>query len=106
MRYFQNPDFEQANYEFIEFWVLNPFMARPDGIEHIPDEEGEIVFQLGNVSEDILKDDILFFENALPTDNQPFPIKPTVYGRTTTSIPLVNGFDLQEGKQPVSYTHL
>ena len=51
-------------------------MARPDGIEHIPDEEGEIVFQLGNVSEDILKDDILFFENALPTDNQPFPIKP------------------------------
>ncbi|MBK8079129.1 MAG: cell surface protein SprA [Saprospiraceae bacterium] len=99
MRYFQNPDFEQANYEFIEFWVLNPFMARPDGIEHIPDEEGEIVFQLGNVSEDILKDDILFFENALPTDNQPFPIKPTVYGRTTTSIPLVNGFDLQEGKQ-------
>lgn len=99
MRYFQNPDFEQANYEFIEFWLMNPFMERPDGIPHVEGEEGEIVFNLGNVSEDVIKDDILFFENALPTDNQPFPIKPTVYGRTTTSIPLVNGFDLQEGKQ-------
>ncbi len=28
MRYFQNADFEAANYENIEFWVLNPFMAR------------------------------------------------------------------------------
>lgn len=104
MRYFQNPDFEQANYEFIEFWLLNPFMTRPDGVAHEPGEEGEIVFNLGNVSEDVIKDDILFFENALPTPNQPFPIKPTVYGRTTTSIPLVNGFDLQEGEiQDVGY---
>ncbi|MFZ1704993.1 MAG: cell surface protein SprA [Saprospiraceae bacterium] len=99
MRYFQNPDFEQANYEFIEFWLLNPFMDRPDGVAHIQGEEGEIVFNLGNVSEDVIKDEILFFENALPTENQPFPIKPTEFGRTTTSIPLVNGFDLQEGKQ-------
>lgn len=99
MRYFQNPDFEQANYEFIEFWLLNPFMDRPDGVAHIEGEEGEIVFHLGNVSEDVIKDDILFFENALPTSTQPFPIRPTEFGRTTTAIPLVNGFDLQEGKQ-------
>jgi len=98
MRYFQNPDFEAANYEFIEFWMLNPFMDRPDGREHSPNENGEIVINLGNVSEDIIKDEILFFENALPTSQQPFPIQPNVFGRATTSIPLVNGFDVQEGK--------
>jgi len=99
MRYFQNPDFEAANYEFIEFWMLNPFMNRPDGETHNADEEGEIVFNLGNVSEDIVKDDLLFFENALPTDEQPFPTTQTAFGRGTVSIPLVNGFDVNNGQR-------
>jgi cell surface protein SprA len=99
MRYFQNADFEAANYEFIEFWMLNPFMDRRDGEVHPDDEEGEIVFNLGNVSEDILKDNLLFFENAIPTTDRIVPTSNTVYGKATVSIPLVNGFDLREGEK-------
>lgn len=95
-RYFQNADFEAANYENIEFWMLNPFIDRRDGT-HDPDEEGEIIFNLGSVSEDIIKDNFLFFENAIPTAQRNVPTTNTAYGRATVSIPLVNGFDLQDG---------
>ena len=98
MRYFQNADFEAANYEFIEFWMLNPFMDRRDGEAHLAGEEGEMVFNLGSISEDIIRDNYLFFENAIPTTQRVVPTTNTAYGRATISIPLVNGFDLQEGQ--------
>ncbi|MCC7444577.1 MAG: cell surface protein SprA [Saprospiraceae bacterium] len=96
-RYFQNSDFESANYESIEFWMLNPFMDRGDGYPAISGESGKIVFNLGSVSEDVVKDNLLFFENALPTSQRRVPVLNTPFGRATVSIPLVNGFDLQEG---------
>ncbi len=95
-RYFQNADFEAANYENIEFWMLNPFINRRDG-QHDSDEEGEMIFNLGSVSEDIIKDNYLFFENAIPTTQRNVPTTSTAFGRATVSIPLVNGFDLQDG---------
>ena len=98
MRYFQNADFEAANYENIEFYMLNPYIDRRDGEGHDVSEVGEIVFNLGSVSEDIIKDNFLFFENAIPTSQRKVPTSNTVYGKATVSIPLVNGFDLQEGQ--------
>ena len=97
-RYFTNSDFEAANYESIEFWMLNPFMDRGDGQGHAIDEEGKIVINLGSVSEDVMKDNLLFFENAMPTTQRKVPVTNTAFGRATVSIPLVNGFDLQEAK--------
>ncbi|MBK8624313.1 MAG: cell surface protein SprA [Saprospiraceae bacterium] len=97
-RYFQNSDFETANYESIEFWMLNPFMSRGDTIGHAPNEEGKIVINLGSVSEDVMKDNLLYFENAMPTTQRKVPTTNTVFGRATVSIPLVNGFDIQEGE--------
>jgi len=96
MRYFPNSDFQASNYESIEFWMLNPFTDRRDG-DHINNEEGEFVFNLGSISEDIINDELLFFENALPTTQRREPTKPTNYGRASVSIPLVNGFDLTDG---------
>jgi cell surface protein SprA len=101
MRYFQNSDFEAANYEFIDFWVLNPFMDRPDGIPHVNGETGEIIFQLGNISEDILKDGLQFFENGLPRPDDPrgdLNIIETNLARVPINIPIVNGFDGVNGK--------
>ena len=65
MRDMPNTDFQTNNFEFIEFWMLSPFIESQAG-------EGELVFNLGNVSEDILRDSRRFFENGLPTteDNQ------------------------------------
>lgn len=100
MRYFQNPDFEAANYEFVEFWMLNPYMDRPDGEEHTPNEEGEIIFNLGNVSEDIVKDNYQFYENAIPLqDDDGTPVVETNWGIVPLSIPVANGFDIDQGDQ-------
>ncbi len=53
-------DFQASNVEFVEFWLLSPFIGKGN-------DEGEIVFNLGNISEDILRDGKRFFENGLPT---------------------------------------
>lgn len=97
MRSFQNPDFETANYEFIEFWVLNPFMQRSDGEEQIEGEEGEIVFNLGNVSEDIIKDDLQFYENGIPDSSETnIPIRNTNWGKVSLRVPITDGFDVNK----------
>lgn len=93
MRSFQNTDFEAANYEFIEFWMLNPYTARPDNEPHALDEEGKIVFHLGNVSEDILKDGQQFYENSIPTDESTaVNILNTQWGKVPNVTPISNGF--------------
>ncbi len=100
MRNFQNTDFEAANYEFIEFWMLNPFMDRPDGSTHAPMEEGEIIFHLGNVSEDIIKDGLQFYENGIPVDSTTtIPVKETNWGIVPITIPVANGFGVEQGKK-------
>ncbi len=97
MRNFRNTDFEASNYQFIEFWMLNPYMDRLDGVQHDFDEEGVIEFHFGNVSEDILADNLQFFENALPVPGESIPVKPTAYGQAPLITPVTQGFDRQSG---------
>ncbi len=61
-------NFEQSNVEFIEFWLLDPFYrGRAGGQEPLTnDTNGTIVFNLGNISEDVLKDGRKQYENGLP----------------------------------------
>ncbi|MDO4755811.1 MAG: cell surface protein SprA, partial [Parabacteroides sp.] len=49
MRRIEQSDFETANVEYIEFWVLDPFIDNPQAVG------GELYFNLGEISEDILK---------------------------------------------------
>ena len=53
-------DFEQSNVEFIEFWMLDPFINKTTS------PGGSLYINLGNVSEDVLKDSRKFFENGIP----------------------------------------
>jgi cell surface protein SprA len=99
MRYFPNNDFEAANFEFIDFWVLNPFMDRRDGSSHGFMEEGEMVFHLGNVSEDVLRDGLQFYENALPVGETNLPVVRNNWGKAAVNVPVVDGFDRQRGKE-------
>lgn len=55
-----NSDFEQSNVEFIEFWMMDPFINKPGA------QGGSLFINLGNVSEDVLKDSRMFFENGIP----------------------------------------
>ena len=57
-------NFEEANVEFIQFWVMDPFSEKEDD-----NHSGfKLYFNLGNISEDILKDGRKSFENGLPED--------------------------------------
>ena len=67
MRKIDTNDFEQANIEYIEFWLLDPFIyTRQNGTA--ADYAGDLYFNLGEVSEDILRDGKKFYESGMPVD--------------------------------------
>ena len=94
MRYLPNNDFQASNFEYIEFWMLNPFGETREGETHT-DEEGFLHFQLGSVSEDILKDNLQFYENSIETPDETIPSETTTWGNVPISIPQVNAFNLE-----------
>ncbi len=67
IRRIETSDFEASNVEFIQFWLMDPF--HPENING--NTGGKLYFNLGTISEDILSDGHQFFENGLPTPNQP-----------------------------------
>ncbi|MBN2680937.1 MAG: cell surface protein SprA [Bacteroidales bacterium] len=87
MRDLQTNDFEAANIEFIEFWMMDPFVYNKDH------NGGQLYFNLGNVSEDILKDSRKSFENGLPITEEATLVDSTAWGRVPIQQALVNAFD-------------
>jgi len=87
-------DFEQANIEFIQFWVLDPF--NDDAETVIPDQVhhgGDLYFNLGNISEDVLADSRKSSENGLPADGSNDNVDFTPWARVSTQQTVVNAFD-------------
>ena len=84
---------KQQNIEFIEFWMLDPFLDNPNH------QGGDLYINLGNISEDILKDSRKSFENGLPIDGSDNNIDTTVWGRVPSIQSLVNAFDNDEGSR-------
>ena len=80
-------DFEGANIQYLEFWMLDPFIYDQTGMG------GELYFNLGEVSEDILKDGKKFYENGLPASGNSYSHEETVWGRIPTTTSLVYAFD-------------
>lgn len=80
-RQLTSTDLEQANVEYIEFWLQDPFQENPSN------PGGKLVFNLGNISEDIIKDGRKLYENGLPVDGDVSILKenPTAWG---TVVPL------------------
>ena len=67
MRKLETTDFEQANIEYVEFWLLDPFIyTRKDGTANR--HSGELYLNLGEVSEDVLRDGKKFYESGMPVD--------------------------------------
>ena len=90
MRSLSSTNFEQANVEFLQFWVLDPYV---DGDATGP---GELVINLGNISEDILADGRKQYENGLPGLNTTDLVTPTVWGQVPAGQSLVYAFDADE----------
>ena len=67
MRKIDNSDFEENNIEYIEFWMLDPFIySREEG--KASEYGGDLYFNLGEVSEDVLRDGKKFYESGMPVD--------------------------------------
>ena len=90
MRKIETNDFEAANIEFVEFWMMDPFNIEDGDITH---SGGDLYIQLGNVSEDVLKDGYKSFENGLPINSTIVDVDTTSWGRVPTSYSIVEAFD-------------
>ena len=87
MRSLDNTDFEASNVEYIEFWVMDPFV----GDKNVS-RAGNLYLNLGTISEDILKDSRLLYENGLECDTTKNDI--TSYGQVPRLAPIVNAFNI------------
>lgn len=76
MRPIDNSDFEQSNVEFIEFWMMDPFIGRQTA------QGGSLYINLGDISEDVLKDGKKSFENGLPYPKDASKVERGVWGNT------------------------
>ncbi len=92
MRPLQINNFEEQNIEFIQFWVMDPFYENdnaPDG--------GDLYFNLGSVSEDILKDGRQSFENGIPPNGDKSQMDSTRWGYLSGIQPITEFFDNATG---------
>ena len=87
MRKLEYTDFETQNIETIEFWLMDPFIENPNHTG------GKLYINLGDISEDILRDGRKQFENGLPTSATVVNVDTTIWGRVPTTQPIVNAFD-------------
>jgi cell surface protein SprA len=89
MREIQTSDFETSNVEYIEFWLMDPYVLDSTHAG------GDLYFNLGEISEDILRDSRKTFENGLPisaTDTLTL-VDYTVWGRIPRTQSIVNAFN-------------
>jgi cell surface protein SprA len=89
MREIQPSDFEANNIQFIEFWLMDPFVE--DSLNRL--RGGDMYFNLGNISEDVLKDARKFSEQGLPVDGDLSSLDSTAWGYVPKVQPIVHSFD-------------
>lgn len=86
-RRIETTDFQALNIEYIELWVMDPNIYKPNSAG------GDLYFNLGNISEDILKDGRKSLENGLPANEDPTVYDETQWGRVPKLQPVIQAFD-------------
>lgn len=98
-------NFEEANIEYIHIWLMDPF----DGDNVDANEGGELYFNLGSISEDILKDGRKSFENGIPVDGNKNELVETKWGVSPKNQSLLYTFENNDNTviaQDVGYNGL
>ncbi|MBR2379106.1 MAG: cell surface protein SprA, partial [Bacteroidaceae bacterium] len=93
MRKMDNTNFEQSNIEYLQFWMMNPFLD-PNNPNY---SGGDLYFNFGELSEDILKDGLKSYENGLPVDGNQQYMQSTVWGKVSNQSSLTYAFDNTTG---------
>ena len=95
MRRIETTDFDAANVQYIEFWMMDPFADSTS-----TNQGGDLYFNLGDVSEDILRDGRKSYENGLPTSALVTNVDTTIWGRVPRLQALVDAFDNDPATRP------
>ena len=96
MRAITSTNFETTNVEYVQFWMLDPYYTGPNtkpGDVADSDNSGTIEIDLGEISEDILKDNRKQYENGLPGTDGRSTTFTTVWGNVPVSQSLIYAFD-------------
>ncbi len=91
MRGIETSNFERTNVQYIEFWVMDPYIYD----DNVSLSNGMVTFNLGSISEDILKDGRKQYENGLPKDGGVGSTLETNFGRIPSTQSLVYAFDTE-----------
>ncbi|MDE6371392.1 MAG: cell surface protein SprA, partial [Duncaniella sp.] len=89
MRRMDNTNFEASNIEYMQFWMLDPFLD-PEADNR---DGGDLYINFGELSEDILKDGLKSYENGIPVDGDEQFMESTVWGRVSRQNSLTYAFD-------------
>ena len=101
MRPLTTNNFDQANVEYIQFWIKDPYdnysIKPEEGLNVDPNnpnnQVGDLYFNLGNLSEDILKDNRKQYENGLPADGTNLNTTETNLSRVSNNPSILYAFD-------------
>ncbi|MEI7507889.1 MAG: cell surface protein SprA [Flavobacterium sp.] len=91
VRALNSTNFEQANVQYIQFWMMDPYTDPNNPNRPANTNTGRIYFNLGEISEDVLQDGRKFYENGV--GNGQTLAAPTVWGNTPASQSLIYAFD-------------
>ena len=80
-------NFEESNIEYIQIWMMDPFAEDPNNTG------GDLYFNLGSISEDILRDGRKSFENGIPADGNTNDLIETEWGLVPKNQSLLYSFD-------------
>jgi len=90
MRPISVTNFITSNIDYVEFWLQDP---HADG--NTLGNDPKLLLQLGNVSEDVLKDGKLQYENGLPTSSVTTNTSNTNWGTQPSQFPILYAFSTE-----------
>ena len=106
MRALTTNNFDQANVEYLQFWIMDPYenysITTEEGLPaelnpmSVVNQVGDLYINLGNVSEDILKDSRKMFENGLPADGSSLQTDATSWGKVPSNPSIIYAFNEQD----------
>ncbi|MEM1135441.1 MAG: cell surface protein SprA [Bacteroidota bacterium] len=95
-------DFDNINIQYIEFWLMDPFTQdRSITGASNTNTGGQLYFNLGSISEDIIPDDRHFFENGIPITTEEEAPSETIWGKVPNKQFLTNAFDVGPGAREI-----
>ena len=98
-RRIETNDFEAANIDYIEVWMMDPFVYERYENSAVKNK-GNLYLHLGSISEDVLPDNRKSYENGLPKTSTVEKVDTSRAGRIANTPTINNAFDNEPGSRP------